>query len=152
EVVYDPDTDLSFGVFCRRDLPANDSTGESSREQKVAGKILPTMCRCVERAWSMVTALKTKNLVRRWLLLDRILFWFRRWLHAMKARPFPVSSTYDEVIHDPKTDTYYGILYSKEEHEARKGKPVEVRIVEDDPTGQENQACTKGKEVAAERQ
>jgi hypothetical protein len=34
EVVYDPDTDLSFGVFCRRNLPANDSADESGRDSE----------------------------------------------------------------------------------------------------------------------
>jgi hypothetical protein len=77
--------------------------------------------------------------------------WFQRCFGVKKAHRLPLPSTYDEVIYDPKTDTYYGILYPKEEHEARNGKPVEVRIVEDDPTGQENQACADDKEAPAEK-
>jgi hypothetical protein len=45
---------------------------------------------------------------------------------------FPLPSTYDEVLYDPKTGTYYGILYPREEHEANLGKPTVVHILEDE--------------------
>ena len=71
-------------------------------------------------------------LVRRFLPIGRAISGLRDLIDDWAAPNLPLTSTYDEVIHDPKTGTYYGILYPKEEHEASHNKPARIRVIADE--------------------
>jgi hypothetical protein len=80
----------------------------------------------------MVTLLKRLALAaRRWWTFSRLRFWLRPSRNSPDLR-YLGPSTYDEVIYDAKTDTYYGLLYPKEMREANAGKPVVIHVVGDD--------------------
>jgi hypothetical protein len=81
----------------------------------------------------MVILLKRIALAaRRWWPFGRFLSGLRPSHNSPDLR-YLGPSTYDEVIYDAQTDTYYGVIYPKEMREANPGKPVVVHVVGDDP-------------------
>jgi len=80
----------------------------------------------------VVTLLKKIALTaRRCWPFGQVLSWLRPNRNSPDLR-YLGPSTYDEVIYDAKTDTYYGLLYPKELREANRGKPVVIHVVGDD--------------------
>jgi hypothetical protein len=101
----------------------------------------------------MVTALR-KILLRVWHWIPSwgIFSWSHRPSAESPSFKYLGPSPYDEVIYDPGTDTYYGILYPKELREANKGKPVLVRVVGEDPAGANGQPEPDRQTPAPEQQ
>src|SRR5438105_15807677 len=88
--------------------------------------------------------------VRRWLPLGRFLAWLRGLCRRWGEPTLRLPSTYDEVIYDAKTDTYYGLIYPKEMREANAGKPIVVHVVGDDAAAPNGAAGAAGERAPAE--
>jgi hypothetical protein len=58
----------------------------------------------------MVSYRTSPRFLRVWLGWRRLRTWVRDWVGRSEPR-LPLPSTYDKVLYDPKTDTYYGLLY-----------------------------------------